>query len=59
MKNIIWDVMPRALVITEVLEELSTSIISVTRIGELGALVVTSNQQLCISSQRASVSSYS
>jgi hypothetical protein len=41
-----------ALVSTDVSEELSASIIRVTRIGELGTLAVTS-----ISSQRASVAS--
>jgi hypothetical protein len=33
-----------ALVITDVSEELSTSIIRVTRIGELGTLAITSNR---------------
>jgi hypothetical protein len=50
------------LVRTDVSEELSASIIRVTRIGELGTtLAVTSNGRtlLCISSQRASVASYS
>jgi hypothetical protein len=42
-----------ALVKTDVSEEFSASIISVTRIGELGARNI-----LCISSQRASVASY-
>jgi demethoxyubiquinone hydroxylase (CLK1/Coq7/Cat5 family) len=46
-----------ALVRTDVSEELSASIIRVTRIGELGALAVTTNR-LCISSWRASVPSY-
>jgi hypothetical protein len=32
-----------ALVRTDILEELSTSIIRVTRIGELGMLAITSN----------------
>jgi hypothetical protein len=41
-----------ALVITDVSEELSASFIRVTRIGELGT-------PLAISSQRASVASYS
>jgi hypothetical protein len=45
-----------ALLRTDVLEELSASFISVTRIGELGTtLSVTSN----LSSQHASVASYS
>jgi hypothetical protein len=35
-----------ALVRTDVSEELSASIIRVTRIGELGTLAVTSNRQL-------------
>jgi hypothetical protein len=57
-----------ALVGTDVLEELSASLSRVTRIGELGTtLAVTSNrhtlqrntQSLGISSQRASVASYS
>jgi hypothetical protein len=49
-----------ALVRTDVLEELSDSFIRVTRIGELGTtLAVTSNQVLVISSQHASVASYS
>jgi hypothetical protein len=40
-----------ALVRTDALEDLSTSIISVTRIGEPGMLAVTANQRtLCISS---------
>jgi hypothetical protein len=55
-----------ALVRTDVAEELSPSIIKVTRIGELGTLAVTSNRStlrrnttpLCISSQRASVAIY-
>jgi hypothetical protein len=50
-----------ALVRTDVSEELSASIIMVTRIGELGTLAVTSNRhtlrRLCISSRRASVAS--
>jgi hypothetical protein len=47
-----------ALVRTDVSEELSASIIRVTRIGELGTrLAVTSS--LGISSQRSSVASYS
>jgi hypothetical protein len=48
-----------ALVRTDVSEELSASIIRVTRIGELGTtLAVTSNRRICISSQCASVASY-
>jgi hypothetical protein len=42
------------LVRTDVSEELSTSIIRVTRIGELGTLVVTSNRRTL----RLSVASY-
>jgi hypothetical protein len=50
-----------ALVRTDVSEELSAFFIRVTRIGELGTtLAVTSNRRtLGISSQRASVASYS
>jgi hypothetical protein len=50
-----------ALVITDVSEEFSASFIRVTRIGELGTLALTSNRHtlLGISSQRASVASYS
>jgi hypothetical protein len=46
MKNAVFrDVMPLALVRTDVLEELSASIIRVTRIGELGiSLAITSNR---------------
>jgi hypothetical protein len=48
-----------ALVRTNVSEELSASFIRVTRIGELGAtLAVTSTRRTLISSQRASVASY-
>jgi hypothetical protein len=47
MKNaVFWDVTPRALVRTNVSEELSASIIRVTRIGELGTtLAVTNNRR--------------
>jgi hypothetical protein len=49
-----------ALVRTHVSEELSASFIRVTRIGELGTtLAVTSKWYLGISSQRATVASYS
>jgi hypothetical protein len=51
-----------AVVRTDVSEERSTSFIRVTRIGELGKmLAVTNNRRTmrCISSQRASVVSYS
>jgi hypothetical protein len=49
-----------ALVRTDVSEELSASFFRVTRIGELGTtLAVTSCNSLGISSQRASVASYS
>jgi hypothetical protein len=43
-----------ALVRTDVSQDLSASIIRVTRIGELGRLAVTSNRR----KQRASVASY-
>jgi hypothetical protein len=45
---------------TDVSEELSASIIRVTRIGELGTLAVTSTSasSLCISLQHALVASY-
>jgi hypothetical protein len=39
-----------ALVRTDVSEELSTSIIKVTRIGELGTLALTSNRRKLLSS---------
>jgi hypothetical protein len=47
MKNgVFWDVMPVALVRTDVFAEISASIIRVTRIGELGTtLAVTSNRR--------------
>jgi hypothetical protein len=45
-----------ACVRTDLSEELSASLIRVTRIVELGTLAVTSNRR--ISSQRASVASY-
>jgi hypothetical protein len=50
-----------ALVRTDVSEERSASFVRVTRIGELGtSLAITSNRRtLGISSQRASVASYS
>jgi hypothetical protein len=48
-----------AFVRSYVSEELSASIIRVTRFGELETLAVTSNRRtICISSQRASVASY-
>jgi hypothetical protein len=49
-----------ALVRTDVSEELSASIIKVTRIGELGMLAVASNRRklLCITSWGVSVASY-
>jgi hypothetical protein len=46
-----------ALVRSDVSEELNASFITVTRIGELGTLAVTSNRRIGISSQRASVAS--
>jgi hypothetical protein len=50
-----WDVTPCGSCRTNVSETRTATIISVTRIGELGtALAVTSN----MSSQRASVASY-
>jgi hypothetical protein len=54
MKNgVFWDVAPVALVRTDTSEELNTSFIRVTRIGELGTtLVVTSVLRLLV---RASV----
>jgi hypothetical protein len=49
-----------ALVRTDASEELSASFIRVTRIGELGkTLALTTNRPIGISSQRASVGSYS
>jgi hypothetical protein len=49
-----------ALVRTDVSEEPNASFIRVTRIGELGkTLALTSNRSKGISSQRASVASYS
>jgi hypothetical protein len=57
MKNgVFWDVMSCGSCKNRVSEELSASIIRMTRIGELGkTLAVTSNR----SSQRVSVTSYS
>jgi hypothetical protein len=61
-----WMLCRVTLVITDVSEELRASIIRVTRIGDLGTtLAVTKpthtakKYTLCISSQRASVASYS
>jgi hypothetical protein len=55
MKNaVFWDVTTCGSVRTEFTEELSASIIRVTRIGELGTLAVTSNRRRL----RASVASY-
>jgi hypothetical protein len=48
-----------ALVGTDVSEELSASIIRVTRKGELGKTLALTSNRLGISSQRASVASYS
>jgi hypothetical protein len=46
MKNGVFGMLPRvALVRTDVSEELSASIIRVTRLGELGTLAVTSNRR--------------
>jgi hypothetical protein len=53
MKNgVFWELRRVVLVRTDVSEEVSASIIRVTKIGELGTLAVQS-----ISSQRASVAS--
>jgi hypothetical protein len=46
-------------VTTEVSEELSASFIRVTRIGELGTTLALTSNRLGISSQLASVASYS
>jgi hypothetical protein len=55
MKNgVFWNVTPVALVRTDVSEELSASIIRVTRIDEIGTLAVTRNQRTL----RVSVPSY-
>jgi hypothetical protein len=48
-----------ALARTDVSEELSASIIRVTRIGELRTTLAVTSSRLGISSQRASVASYS
>jgi hypothetical protein len=48
-----------ALVISDVSEELIASFIRVTKIGELGRTLAVTNNRLGISSQRASVASYS
>jgi hypothetical protein len=48
-----------ALVRTDVSEELSISFIRVTRIGELGTTLAVTHNQFGISSQHASVASYS
>jgi hypothetical protein len=51
---------PVALVRTDVLEELSASIMRVTRMGEMGMLAIISNRRkVRISLQRASVANYS
>jgi hypothetical protein len=42
--GVFWDVTSAALVRTDISEELSTSIIRVTRIGKLGTIAVTSNR---------------
>jgi hypothetical protein len=56
MKNgVFWDVTPCGSLRTDVSEELSASFIRVTRIGELGTMLVTE----IIFSQRASVASCS
>jgi hypothetical protein len=52
MKNgVFWDVAPRGSLRTDFSEERVTSIIRVTRIGELGKLAVTSNRRTLRSSQ--------
>jgi hypothetical protein len=48
-----------ALVRIDVSEELNASFIRVTRIGELGRMLAVTSNQVSISSQRASVASYS
>jgi hypothetical protein len=48
-----------AFVRTDVSEELSASFIKVTRIGELGTMLAVIGSQFGISSQRASIASYS
>jgi hypothetical protein len=48
-----------ALVRVDVSEEPSASFIRVTRIGELGTTLAVTSNPLSISSQRASVASYS
>jgi hypothetical protein len=61
MKNgVFWDVTHVALVRTDISEELSTSIISVTRTGGLGTvLAVTSNRHVLRRyTKHASVASY-
>jgi hypothetical protein len=47
-----------ALVRTDVSDDLSPSILRVTRIGELGTTLAVTSNQFDISSQRASVASY-
>jgi hypothetical protein len=63
MKNAtFWNVAPVVLLRTDVSEECSAFITRVTTIDELGTLAVTSNRRtlrINISSQRASVASYS
>jgi hypothetical protein len=59
LKNgVFWDVTPCSLVRTDVSQELSHSIIRVTRIGELGKLAVTNNRRTLRKKQCASVASY-
>jgi hypothetical protein len=48
-----------ALVRTDVSEELSASFIRVTRSGEIGTMLAVTSNRRSISSQRASVASYS
>jgi hypothetical protein len=60
LKNgVFWDVCRVALVRTDVSEELSAPFIRVTRIGELGTMLAVTKKKYSISSQHASVASYS
>jgi hypothetical protein len=60
MKNgVFWNVTSCGSVITDVSEELSSSFVRVTRIGELGTTLDVTSNSFGISSQRVSVASYS